>query len=672
MDFSFFSIKTVATCLVLFGTVFLFVSILTGRDVQKKVPPEFFLKWRVLTLLICFFFFSYFGYILIRLTNIRFPLELLTGIVFFAGSLFVYGIIDLSRNTIIRLGENNENLEKMVGVRTAELLDANRALEKSKTASVDQNKFLASALDALSHPFYVIDVNSFEVLLYNKASGFSDRADKKTCYQLTHNCDLPCSGEDHPCPIQEIKKSGKPVVVEHIHKNADGSQRYVEVHSYPFFDGDGKLINMIEYLLDITDRKTAECVLLATKQEAEVASRSKSDFLANMSHEIRTPMNAILGMTNLVLATDLTPDQKHCLETVHNSSELLLALINDILDFSKIEAGKLELIERTFAIEQALTTVVNLLQPEAEKKGISLTWNYIESCKGKLYRGDDLRLRQVLFNLIGNGIKFTKTGSVAIDCICKERTEGYALLEFTVTDSGIGIDTQVQESIFESFSQADKSISRSHGGTGLGLAISKRLVEMMGGTIHLASKVGVGSIFTFNVRLALGDEVDEDSSLTKETEPLEAVVNLPMLQILVVDDITPNRDLARMILEQRQHVVKEASTGLQALQLLIENDFDAVLLDVQMPLMNGLQTVEFIRQCEKGEKRWPNVEYAELMERLSQKIYGKYIPVVALTAHAMENDRLRCIDAGMDGYLSKPFQVEEMMKQLAIVYKKKL
>lgn len=350
-------------------------------------------------------------------------------------------------------------------------------------------------------------------------------------------------------------------------------------------------------------------------------------------------------------------------------------MINDILDFSKIEAGKLELVERPFMIDQALSTVVSLLQPEAEKKGIALAVNLSEACTGKLYSGDDLRLRQILFNLIGNGIKFTKAGSVTIGCSCKERSERDELLEFMVEDSGIGIDSEVQEYVFESFNQADTSISRSYGGTGLGLAISKKLVEMMGGSIQLESKLGIGTTFSFNVRFAFGDDsdgVNEIYSSIKDNEFVKPFEELPALQILVVDDITPNRDLARMILEQGQHVVKEASTGLQALELLAENDFDAVLLDVQMPVMNGLQAVELIRRCEIGDRNWPNVEYADLLEKLSGKIYGKYMPVVGLTAHAMESDRVRCLEAGMDGYLSKPFRVEEMMKQLTIVYKKKL
>jgi len=673
MTFTFFSINTVVISLVLLGALFLYVSILVSRDVQLKVPPQLFLKWRLLTLLISFFLFCYFGYIFIQLTSLRlFPLELLTGTVFFAGSLFVYGMMDLSRSTIIRLGETNENLEKMVEIRTAELSEVNRELEKSKAVYVKQSRFLENALDALSHPFYVVDVNTQEIILYNKASGFTGRNGQKTCYQLTHNQTAPCSGVDHPCPIKEIQKTGKPVVLEHLHCNGDGSTKHVEVHGYPIFDSNGKIVHMIEYLLDITDRKAVEYDLLAAKREAEVANQSKSEFLANMSHEIRTPMNAILGMTDLVLASDLSPKQRNCLETVHNSSELLLALINDILDFSKIEAGRMELVERPFSVEQALSTVISLLNPGAVDKGIALAMHCSEDCAGNNYLGDDLRLRQILFNLIGNGIKFTEAGSVTVHCSCRERSGHDALLEFTITDSGIGIDKEVQEGIFESFRQADTSISRSHGGTGLGLAISKRLVHMMGGEIDLHSEVGVGTTFRFTVLLALdgGDVADLCPSLS-ETGSGEDAVDHPALRILIVDDIPPNRDLAKMILEHKNHQVQEAGNGLQALELIAENDFDVILLDVQMPVLNGLQTVSYIRRCEKGDCDWSKLEYGELLEKISRKITGSYIPVIALTAHALDSDKVRCLEAGMDGYLSKPFRADEMLHKVATVYAKK-
>jgi signal transduction histidine kinase/CheY-like chemotaxis protein len=665
MDFSLLSIKTITIFLVLLGTIFLFVSILSCRDVQSKVPRRFFVKWRILTFFICFFLTGYFGYIAARVAEAGLSLELLTGIVFFAGSLFVYGMTDLSKDTIFRLHEVNENLEKLVTERTAELSEANRRIEKSKRKYVRQSEFLESALDALSHPFYVIDARSYEVILYNKASGFAGRG-AATCHQLTHDCDLPCAGLDHPCPIREIMKTGKPVVLEHIHRDAAGNARYVEIHGYPIFDNGGNVVNIIEYVHDITDRKLVEDDLRHAKQEAEMANRFKGEFLANMSHEIRTPMNAILGMTELALTSNLTPQQHHCLTTVRKSSELLLTLLNDILDFSKIEAGKLSLDARPFQVDQAISTVVSLLQPGAEEKGLALDVECSSECCADSYLGDDLRLRQILINLVGNGIKFTERGSVSIHCRVSEKTAADVLLLFSVADTGIGIGEKHQRHLFESFSQADTSISRKHGGTGLGLAISKRLVEMMGGTIRVDSQVGAGTTFYFTARFLLC----ERPALQEDNELKTVADRLPCLKIMVVDDITANRDLARMILERAGHRVEEAGTGLNALQLLAEHDYDAVLLDLQMPVLDGLQVVAHIRRCELGGGDNGNDRHRELLQELSVRIAGRHTPVVALTAHAMESDRARCLDAGMDGYISKPFQAEEMLGQLAAIYKK--
>ena len=664
MDFSILSIKTITLCLVLFGTFFLFVSILICRDVQNKVQGSFLTKWRMLTFLICFFLLGYFGYIVVRLLEARLSLELLTGIVFFFGSLFVYGMTDLSRNTIARLHKVNDNLERLVSERTSELSEANRRLEISKSKYERQSQFLKSALDALSHPFYVIDAQTYEVVLYNKASQFSGRA-ASTCHQLTHGCELPCAGLDHPCPIEEIKKTGKPVILEHIHKDNLGNPRIVEIHGYPIFDEEGNIMHLIEYVHDITDRKLAESDLLNAKLEAEKANQFKSEFLANMSHEIRTPMNAILGMTEIALASELTSQQRYCLKTVQKSSELLLTLLNDILDFSKIEAGKLSLDARPFKVEQAISTVVNLLRPGSEEKGIAIHVSSSQECGDDLYLGDELRLRQILINLIGNGIKFTDTGSVSVACRVREKTTNEALLEFSVADTGPGISEDYLQNLFQSFSQADTSISRNHGGTGLGLAISKKLVEMMGGTIWLESQVGTGTTFYFTALFQLSDH----NALTAASEMERAVDSIPRLKILVVDDITPNRDLARMILELAAHQVDEAGTGLEALKMLVQHDYDAVLLDVQMPVLDGIQAVGFIRQCEQGIGNIGGNDYHVLLQELAGKIAGRHTPVIALTAHAMNSDRQRCLDAGMDGYVSKPFQADEMLRQLDKIYK---
>ncbi len=656
--------KVVSICLVGLGAIFLVVSIVVSRDVQAKVPPRFSGKWRILTCLIGFFFVCYLGYIFVRLNDWHFPLELLTAIVFFAGSLFVYGTIDLSRNTIVRLHEVNENLEEMVAGRTAALSEANSKLEESTSIHARQSRFLESALDALSHPFYVIDVETYEVILYNKASGFAGKS-VSTCHQLTHASDMPCTGQDHPCPLMEIKKTGKPAVVEHQHCDTEGNIRFVEIHSYPICDDNGKIIHMIEYVLDITERKEAESSLVRAKQEAELANTFKSEFLANMSHEIRTPMNAILGMTQLTLAGDLTTQQRQCLETVQSSSELLLTLINDILDLAKIEAGKLELVLRPFKLWQVMDSVIGLLQPGAEKKGLTLLARCSEECQVQGYLGDDLRLRQILFNVVGNSIKFTSEGSVQVGCRLIAKHAQSALLEFTVTDTGIGISAEFQDRLFASFSQANSSITRSHGGTGLGLAIAKKLVDMMGGKIRVESRLGYGTTFIFTTRFT----IEKPDSLPLPRVEEVVVCELPRLKIVVVDDITPNRDLVRMILEQDGHVVEEAETGLAALHLLVTDDFDAVFLDVQMPVLDGLQTVTILRQSEQGNCSEEYGIEKELLAELQVKLIGKHTPVIALTAHAMESDKERLLDAGMDGYISKPFRVDEVVRQLAKIYK---
>ncbi|MBU1565752.1 MAG: response regulator [Proteobacteria bacterium] len=662
--FSFFPLKTVTICLVLLGAVFLFVSIVVSLDVLGRVPPRFALRWRILTFLIGFFFICYLGFVGIRFSDFPFPLELLTAIVFFAGSLFVYGTIDLSRDTIAQLHEVNENLEKIVEGRTAELSEANCKLEKSINKYAKQSQFLENALDALSHPFYVVDAENYEVILYNKASGFAGRS-VFTCHQLTHGCDLPCGGLDHPCPLSEIKKTGKPAVLEHVHRDVAGNCRFVEIHSYPIFDEDGKLIHMIEYVLDITDRRLAERDLVKAKQEAEVANTFKSEFLANMSHEIRTPMNAIFGMTELALTGALTSEQRYCLETVQSSSELLLTLINDILDLSKIEAGKLELVKRPFKVERVFNEVIGLLQPGAKEKGITLAVDSSEECEAAVYLGDDLRLRQILFNLIGNSIKFTTEGSVNIGCRLREKTAQDALLEFTVADTGMGIPEEFRDRLFASFSQVNNKMTKNHGGSGLGLAISKKLVEMMDGAIRVDSSPGMGSTFTFTARFALG----EDITFPGETIDESHGSDLPPLHILVVDDITPNRDLVRLILQSVNHLVDEAETGLAALHLLATKEYDAVLLDVQMPVLDGEQTVTIVRQCEKGLSPEGVGIDEDLLAKLLERLVGRHTPVIALTAHAMDSDRERLLRAGMDGYISKPFHVAEVLRQLAEIYK---
>lgn len=655
-----------AASLALIGAGIIASSILIIFRVYTLAPGGQRRGWSVLILLIGCFVLGYLGFAANMMTGIRFPVELLVGGIFLGGSLFVVVVLRLSLTTISELHKVNNSLESLVRQRTQELEESNRSLTDSQRDIEEQKAFLEKVLNALGHPFYVINVNDYTIALANEASGFEipGAGLPATCHHLTHNSEDPCNSSEHPCPLEIIKKTGAPVTVEHIHFDAAGQPRNVEIHSYPITDRDGRLVQAIEYILDITDRKNAEKQLLQAKLGAETANKAKSEFLANMSHEVRTPMNAIIGMTNLALATELNSMQRHYLMTVQDSSELLLNIINDILDFSKIEAGRLELDHRPFHLGDVLNSVLRALKLKASEKGLALMLTY-EPLDSSLHLvGDDLRLRQILINLADNAIKFTRTGEITI--ICEEERLAEALeVSFFVHDTGIGVAAEAQERIFDLFSQADSSISRSFGGTGLGLAISQRLVQMMGGEIRVTSVEGKGSTFFFVLRFPLATGTRTEP---RNTAYAGSSIICP-LRILLVDDIGTNRELARMLLEQDGHNVTTAESGFEAIKLLADCHYDCVLLDIQMPEMDGFKVTELIRTAENVTV--PDfAEYQTLMSGVAARLQGGHLPLIAMTAHAMSGDRERCLHAGMDGYISKPFQPDEIRCQLNMLCKR--
>jgi two-component system, sensor histidine kinase and response regulator len=415
----------------------------------------------------------------------------------------------------------------------------------------------------------------------------------------------------------------------------------VRVRTQAIFRGgqyNGVLINLV----DITS-------LVEARIKAELASRAKSEFIANMSHEVRTPMHAIIGLSQILGESLLTNEQRECLQMIQASADHLLNTINAVLDFSRIEADKLELDSVPFELESTVRNVLGTAAVRAQEKNLAFDFQCAPEVPVELV-GDPIRLRQVLFNLLDNAIKFTHDGHIGVTIGLQEIGTESAFLEFSVADTGIGIPSDMLGAVFESFTQVDSSITRRFGGTGLGLAISRRLVESMGGHIWVESEPGKGSCFRFTARFALPDSLIPTPQEPPSVEPCvilpphDRIADSagPGLRLLLAEDNLVNQRLAARVLEKHGHQVTVVANGLEALMALENNHFDLILMDLQMPDLDGMETTRVIREHESGS--------------------GRHIPIIALTAHALQGDRERCFDAGMDDYISKPIKMDELLR----------
>ncbi len=409
-------------------------------------------------------------------------------------------------------------------------------------------------------------------------------------------------------------------------------------------NSDGEITGLVGTILDITERNRFEQELRNARRSAEAASQAKSDFLANMSHEIRTPMNGVIGMTDLALDTELNATQREYLSIVKNSALSLMVILNDILDFSKIEAGKLNIETIEFALAQTIAETLKSIQVRAEKKGLQLLCDMAPALPARVI-GDPVRIRQVLTNLCDNAIKFTAQGQVRVTVGWRALDLDGTEIQFAVQDSGIGIPADKQQGIFEAFSQADSSTTRQFGGTGLGLTICARLVDLMGGRIWVESQPGQGSIFHFTVQVQTAAAALPATGRSAQT--LAPKPGSRTLKILLVEDHPINQKLAITLLRKWGHTVVLANNGQEAVDFFASERWDLVLMDMQMPVMGGLEATRLIRASEAP---------------------GQRTPIVAMTANAMESDRQSCLDAGMDDHLAKPFNaavLQAMLQRLA-------
>ena len=547
----------------------------------------------------------------------------------------VYGRdITAERNAEHSLRRAKEELEERVRERTSDL----ESLTEELRASESQFK---AVFENCPLAIYLKDTDSRPMLVNSRYEEYYEVGADTVIGQTANKWMPPNLAAKFLALDRDVIRTAETQEFEYEHRSSAGEDRTLLSTKFPVVDETGRVTAIGGFVTDITSQKRALVATEAAKLSAEAANAAKSQFLANMSHEIRTPMNGVLGMARLVLDTDLTEHQREFVDTIVDCGESLLTIINDILDYSKLESGKLSLELERFDPRDAVDGVMQLMGRQIEDKNLDWRLSYTDDVPHNVL-GDPGRMRQVLINLVGNAIKFTERGSIAIEITAPEIDESSVVLRVSVSDTGIGIGNDEQARLFERFSQADTSSTRRFGGTGLGLSISRQLVELMGGEITVESTAGRGSTFAFTVRL-VPIRTSEPKRAERSLCNISDGVAHP-LHILLAEDNVVNRRIAVAMLNKAGHRVDVAADGIEAVNAVSRDEFDLVLMDVQMPNMDGVAAARAIRAFAGDKAR---------------------TPIIAVTANAMAGDREHYLASGFDDYVSKPFAPAELFDALA-------
>jgi PAS domain S-box-containing protein len=502
---------------------------------------------------------------------------------------------------------------------------------------------LNTLLFAIPALVYFKDINLNYVLVNKAFEDFSGKISENIIGRSSEQIFMDYKDDAYSRIERNVIETGKPYYHIDERLSNDSNVTILSTNLAPVRNSDSQTIGLVGVSWDITEQANFQEKLVKAKEAAEAGTKSKSEFLANMSHEIRTPLNGIIGMSQ-ILSKSLVRSKNHeHIDIIIASGQSLLALVNDILDFSKIEAGWLSFESADFDFKKMCREVQHVMNVKAQEKGLSFKVSFSDDIP-QYVNGDAYRLKQIWLNLANNAVKFTEKGSVSIENELIESGEDYLVIKTKVIDTGIGIRSDQISKLFNSFEQLDASHTRKYGGTGLGLAISKKLVEMMNGNIGVESEEGVGSVFWFTARLK---KACQEQPLEKESvQKINSVVT-KKLHVLLAEDNLINQKVATFSLKQMGFTVDIANNGVEAVDKFKHNKHDLILMDVQMPELSGFDATRKIRSIENSSG------------------HGIRIPIIALTANAMKGDMERCIAAGMDAYLSKPFQQDDLMKLIA-------